>query len=257
MSKSLEQAKAELERARVELAHVVQRQAEHAAALARAKEQLTVQERQRAELALEAVLASGGEGGRLPESTEVQRTRALIETAEATLAPLQQRLDAAYRAVIEARAACLMLEADALERQAAERQVKTDELLSALKEWEGCTYAPEQPDDGDFVPAEGEVPGVALSKDLRSFVVRDSSQDRWATKTIAAAPKTEQMRQQATYWRETAEKWLDGKPAAKSIYFSGKPLWPLPDYLGHGYGPGDGQTKVGGDPWPHLSHQRP
>jgi hypothetical protein len=209
MSKSLETAKAELAAARDALAALLSNQRGLADKLDRLKAQVVGLEAEIGEVVADAVLAGGSDDYIREQGKRLQLDRGQAEAAEGGLKALTPRVEAAQRRVHEAQAACLVMEAQALEQAAAVRQAKTDELLAALEAWEECPYEPRRI-SAPVTAAPGK-PQAAV---------------------VVPRPKTETSRLNALYLRKVAAAWMAGKPYTHNPFAAESVPCPLPDYLG-------------------------
>ncbi len=90
--------------------------------------------------------ALDGKGGAAKAATSrVAQLRAEIDATQKAIASARQRRIAAIPRVWEAQARPLREQATALREQAAQHEIRTNELLQELQEHEGCSYVPEPP----------------------------------------------------------------------------------------------------------------
>ena len=158
-------------------------------------------------------IAADKDGDRVAwaESQAVIGKKAQLETNKDVLDALNPRIEAARIKVLECKANCFHAEADDLDKEADERQHKTDVLLEQLKEWEGCAYAP-------AIVIKTEQPSM-----LRSGMPYP----------VPGQSITMEIRRQAAYYRDCAEKILKGLGYSYDITGDGLPLFPIPEYLGN------------------------
>jgi hypothetical protein len=108
---------------------------------------------------LSAALEGDGEPMARNLAGQIAGMRAELETIDRTVDAARRRREQAIPAVFAAEAAKLRLQASALTAEADGREPKTRKLLAAIEAWEGCPYAPAQPNRGNQ-GIGGQVPGA-------------------------------------------------------------------------------------------------
>jgi hypothetical protein len=123
--------------------------------------------------------------------------RSEIEAVESTIAAARRRRLEAIPAVARAEAEQLRGQAVELRQAAGDRESKTRELLAALQEWEGCTYAPTAPQrgSGPVSGAIGGAPAVVMVSTPRTLELRQQADilDRQALEVDRREPVTSGM----------------------------------------------------------------
>lgn len=196
-----------LQAARAEVNHVGKLITRVETQRAKVMEELTKLEEKRGEVVMIAS-ENGKESEAIKrESRKITLKRDELETSGDVIRALQNRLAKGKQAVIEARAACFQAEADVLLSQAEEREVKTNQLLAELEEWEGVRYQPPQPPP---VP----IPPAGVYADFKIVMV--------------PVPYSQIIRKRAQDFQTCASCELDGRPYPKNIYGDGPEL---PEYL--------------------------
>jgi hypothetical protein len=99
-------------------------------------------ERTSGEQVLAAALDSDGEPMARSLAGKIAGMRAELETTDSTISAARRRREQAIPAVFTAEAEQLRGQAAALVAEADSREPKTRELLAAIEEWEGCSFAP-------------------------------------------------------------------------------------------------------------------
>ena len=123
--------------------------------LAEATEQVASWKRREEQLASELAAAEANVGAEALESgdlegaaAKVSNLRDQVEAARRTVAAAEATRDVAQRDAWLAEAASRRAEGDRLDKEADKHAARTRELMDALKDHEGGTYVPEQPQVG-------------------------------------------------------------------------------------------------------------
>ncbi|MGD0123475.1 MAG: hypothetical protein ABSC46_13055 [Candidatus Limnocylindrales bacterium] len=135
-------------------------------------------ERTSGEQVLTAALEADGEPMARNLAGQVSAMRAELETTDRTIEAARRRREQAIPAVFAAEAKQLRGQAAALVADADAREPKTRELLAAIEEWEGCSYAPAPPNrSGQHVggPAIGGSPEVVWVPTPKTLALRQQA----------------------------------------------------------------------------------
>ncbi len=189
----------------------------------------------------EKVLAAIREGDGTKETRTSSRLlmakQFQVDTVIDVLAVLKVKRKEMRITVADLKANCLYAEADALDKQAKNRQVRTDDLLVQLKEHEGVNYVPappEQPESRVTVPGEGPKFGAVASTHGDPVPISSSRTGgismRPVVVVITIIPITQNLRRQADFFRAAGKALLDNVPMPTDI-LTGLLLFPLPEYL--------------------------
>jgi hypothetical protein len=149
------------------------------------------------DLVLDAALDgdAGATSGAL--SSRLAAMRAEVEAVESTIAASRRRRSESIPTIAQCEAEQLRQQAVELRDAATEREPKTAELLAALQEWEGCTYAPTAPQrgSGPVSGAIGGAPAVVMVSTPRTLELRQQADilDRQALEVDRRQPVTSGM----------------------------------------------------------------
>lgn len=127
---------------------------------------------------LSAALEGEGEPMARSLAGQIAGMRAELETIDRTVDAARRRREQAIPAVFAAEAGQLRLQASALTAEADGREPKTRELLAAIEAWEGCPYAPVQPNRGGQAfggPAQGGAPQVVYVPTPKTTLLRQQA----------------------------------------------------------------------------------
>lgn len=233
-NKDLENTLAAVQAARGELKRLEQLKADQDHRKDVLSEALKELEVERGERVLAAMATGDGQKVIEAESMRVAVKRAELDTVNDVLWALLPKISAAKNHLLECKAAALRAEAVVLRAEANLRQIKTDELLKALEEWEGCPY----------VPMPSPKPGTEFGVDQKplrdNWNTRDGQVQAYGSKAPGQlggavqiirilTPKTELLRRRADFYDAQADKV--GSPWPVNIYTSKRldmPEW-FPD----------------------------
>jgi hypothetical protein len=134
-------------------------------------------ERTSGEQVLAAALEADGEPLSRSLGATIAGKRAELETIDRTITAARRRREQAIPAVFAAEAEQLRGQAAALVAEADTREPKTAELLAAIEEWEGCSYAPAQPNRaGQLVGGQaGGAPGIVFVPTPKTLALRQQA----------------------------------------------------------------------------------